>query len=486
MLTAVVSCEQDAPDIRFQQITTITNDYSEVINALKDHTLTISQKMDLLEKAMKNQTLTLSEKISLLEEALKNQAMTLSEKMELLTKAHENGVLKYEELTDKLIGEIKATNATIAEKLDVIKNAVEAQTTNLNSKMELINKAIALIASTMEEGFDKNAAASELVKTAIESLKGSLEEKLEAINSVITSESTKLSDKLALIKGSVDAGLVGEDSTLGLVKAAIEALNSTAATANEKLEAIKEAINSPLSGLNVKLEAIKQAVAEGLVDITEKQDMILAALNSVSTYTFTKDEVLEVGDDYLLVDAAFYDSNYENYEVVRVLKDLIPLSLPKKYKFYFKLPSGKYPLSDSENTSFYGPLYEGGGILSGISGSTGIILAVDLNPNASSTPAYREMNGHTCYYIKKVHKNCNYIFRVKIGSRAAGKKLKVLDMSSSDMFRQIPMTGGEYLEYDHRSDATKTTIGFWGFVELEYLSGQYKDHSKEFIVVEDN
>ena len=486
MFTAVVSCEQDAPDIRFQQTTIITNDYSEIIDALKDHTLTISQKMELLENALKNQTLTLSEKLSLLEEALKNQTLTLSQKIELMTKAYENGVIKYEELTDKLIGVIKAANTTIAEKLDAVKNAVEAQTIDLNSKMDLINKALTLLAGTIEDGFNKNTAASELVKAAIESLKGSIEEKLEAVKSVITSESAKLSDKLALIKGAVDAGLVGEDSTLGLVKAAIDALNSSAATANKKLDDLKEAINSPLSGLNVKLEAIKQAVADGMVDITEKQDLILTALNSVSSYTFTKDEVLEVGDDYLLVDAAFYDSNYENYEMVRVLKDLIPLSLPKKYKFWFRQTSGKYPLSDYEPTSFYGPLYEEGGILSGISGSTGIILAVDLNPNTGSTPAYREMNGHTCYYIKKVHKNCNYIFRVKIGSRAAGKKLKVLDMSSADMFRQIPMTDGEYLEYDHRSDAKKTTIGFWGFVELEYLPKQYKDHSKEFFVVEDN
>ena len=64
-LAAVVSCEYDSPEIRFQQTTTFTNDYSKVIDALRDQTLTISQKMDLLADAMKNQTLTLSEKMSL-------------------------------------------------------------------------------------------------------------------------------------------------------------------------------------------------------------------------------------------------------------------------------------------------------------------------------------------------------------------------------------------------------------------------------------
>ena len=110
-----------------------------------------------------------------------------------------------------------------------------------------------------------------------------------------------------MIKGAVDAGLVGGEQYVSLMKA-IDALNSTAGTANEKLDAIKEAINSPSSGLNVKLEAIKEAVAQGLVGVTTKQDLILAAINSSSSYSFTKDELLEVGDDYLLVDDAFWNA----------------------------------------------------------------------------------------------------------------------------------------------------------------------------------
>ena len=96
------------------------------------------------------------------------------------------------------------------------------------------------------------------------------------------------------------------------MKKAIEALNATAGTVNDKLDAIKEAIDSPTFGLNVKLDAIREAVAQGLVSVTEKQELILKAINSSSTYTFTKDELLEVGDDYLLVDDAFWDANHDN------------------------------------------------------------------------------------------------------------------------------------------------------------------------------
>ena len=70
---------------------------------------------------MKSQTMTVSEKMNLLDAALKNLTMTLSQKMELLTKAYENGVLKYEEMTGKLVDEIRLMNATTTEKLEALK-----------------------------------------------------------------------------------------------------------------------------------------------------------------------------------------------------------------------------------------------------------------------------------------------------------------------------------------------------------------------------
>ena len=68
--------------------------------------------------------------------------------------------------------------------------------------------------------------------------------------------------------------------------------------------------------MKTKLDAINKAINKGIVDINAKQDLILTALNSSSSYKFTKDELLEVGDDYLLVLATFWNSNFENYEVL--------------------------------------------------------------------------------------------------------------------------------------------------------------------------
>ena len=348
------------------------------------------------------------------------------------------------------------------------------QTTDLSAKLVLIE-------GTVKAGFADNAKAIDLVKDAIGSLQGSLEERLAAVEKAVKDQTTDLSAKLALIEGAVNSGLVGEDSTLGLVKKAIDALNATAGTANDKLDAIKDAIESPTSGLNVKLDAIREAVAKGLFSVTEKQDLILTALNSASTYHFTKDELLEVGDDYLYVDAAFWNANHENYEVVRALKELIPLSLPHKYKFWWKQDSGKYPFSDSEDTSFYGPRWSTGGIMYAILGTSELILAIDIQPGYTA-PWYTTKNAHICYYMKKVYKSAYYNFRVGIGKRAAGKNIKMESKGQRDTFRVT--SDAIYLE--HWTEAIKASTGVLGFRGLQYYPNQYPDNSVEFIIVEDN
>ena len=210
VLASAVSCEYDAPNINFT--TTVTNDYSEVVQAIED------------------QTLTLAEKLKIINDALDNQTLTITQQADILKKAYENGVIKYEELFEMLL------------------------------------------------------------------------------------------DRLGKIKESTE----------------------------EKLDAIKGALETGNDTMKTKLDAINKAINKGIVDINAKQDLILTALNSISSYKFTKDELLEVGDDYLLVLATFWNSNFENYEVVRALMELIPASLPARYKFWYHQASGQYAFSGSE------------------------------------------------------------------------------------------------------------------------------------------
>ena len=405
--------------------------------------------------------------------------MDLSAKLVLIEGTVKAGFADNAKAIDLVKDAIGTLQGSLEEKLAAVEKAVKDQTTDLSAKLVLIE-------GTVKAGFADNSKAIDLVKDAIGSLQGSLEEKLAAVEKAVKDQTTDLSAKLALIEGAVNSGLVGEDSTLGLVRKAIEALNATAGTANDKLDAISEAVNSQLSSLTTKMDAIREALEQGLIDVTQKQDLILKAINSASTYHFTKDELLEVGDDYLYVDDAFWVANHENYEVVRALKDLIPLSLPHRYKFWWRQDSGKYPLSGSETTSFYGPLYTEGGILNSIIDRDGVILAVYIGQNyVNPDPVHTNINGHSCYYIKKVHKNCSYRFWVKIGERAAGKNLKVQDMIGADSFRKIRRPDGDYIEYIHKSTAIKSTSGVLGFRGL-YYPNQYPDNSVEFIIVEDN
>ena len=124
LMAAVVSCEYDSPDIRFQQTTTVTNDYSEIVKALQDQTMSLVKRMELLE------------------EALKNQTFTLSQKMDLLNEAYDNGVLKYEEMAKKTIEAIGSLDATVAEKLAAIESAIKAQSTDLNAKLVLRRRSV--------------------------------------------------------------------------------------------------------------------------------------------------------------------------------------------------------------------------------------------------------------------------------------------------------------------------------------------------------
>lgn len=566
LVAAVVSCEYYSPDIRFEQ--TITNDYTEIVKALQDQTMSISKRLELLEDAMKSQTMTVSEKMNLLDAALKNLTMTLSQKMELLTKAYENGVLKYEEMTGKLVDEIRLMNATTTEKL-------EAQTSDLVTKLDLIEKALSLIAEKAEDGFDRNAEAIGLVKAAVESLTGSMEEKLAAIESAIKSQTTELgskmslieaavsagfadnakaiglvedaigslegtvetkldavkravnrqtkelgqkmnliraavrnglvknaeaidlvkqaveslegamdekldainkavgdqtgalSEKLAAIEGAIQGGLVGEDSTLGLVKKAIDALNATAGTANDKLDAIKDAIDSPMSGLNVKLDAIKEAVAKGLASVTEKQDLILAALNSESSHNFTEDELIEVGNDHLYVDAYFWKNHaQDDYEINKVLKKMLPLCFPGSFEFVYRKDGVDYPLSGNKEGSSFGRLYNKNSHPS-IDPLDELILAVSLREDGK--PNVSPLNGHDCYCLQKVYKDAWYDFGVAKGGMAKDKELKcIVPASKDDSFGRQNSTE---IRYSVRLKAEKKdgVFGFRGLPTKNYI-----------------
>ena len=67
LLASAVSCEYDAPNINFT--TTVTNDYSEVVQAIEDNTLTLAEKLKIINDALDNQTLTITQQADILKKA---------------------------------------------------------------------------------------------------------------------------------------------------------------------------------------------------------------------------------------------------------------------------------------------------------------------------------------------------------------------------------------------------------------------------------
>ena len=66
VLASAVSCEYDAPNINFT--TTVTNDYSEVVQAIEDQTLTLAEKLKIINDALDSQTLTITQQADILDQ----------------------------------------------------------------------------------------------------------------------------------------------------------------------------------------------------------------------------------------------------------------------------------------------------------------------------------------------------------------------------------------------------------------------------------
>ena len=392
---------------------------------------------------------------------MKDQTTDLSAKLVLIEGAVKAGFADNVKAIGLVEAAIGSLQGSLEEKLAAVEKAVKDQTTDLSAKLVLIE-------GTIKTGLADNKDAIDLVKQAVESLEGTVEEKLNAINETIISQTNSLSEKLAAIEGAIQSGLVGEDSTLGLVKKAIDVLNATAGTANEKLEAIKSAIDSPTSGLNVKLEAIREAVAKGLASVTENQALILAALNSESPHNFTDDELVEIGDDHLYVDAYFWKNHAQNdYEINKVLKKMLPICFPGSFEFVYRKDGVDYPLSGNKESSSFGRFYNEYS-KPYLQPLDELILAVSLL-DGTGKPDTKVKKGHDCYCLQKVYKDAWYDFALAKGGMAKDKELKcIVPASKDDSFGR---QSGTEIRYSVRLKAEKKdgVFGFRGLPTKNYI-----------------
>lgn len=164
MTTMFTACENDAPEINFTQTNNHVSDFSGIINAIKD------------------QTRSLEEKLGLIEDAIKNQTLTFSQKFDVLNTAVENGVLKLNDMVAKMT-EIVTSLDKIADQV----TAVEAAIKTLNESVKAGNLSLAELVTKAQGIIDAIGANTDAVNNNGQIIKA----QIEALNMLFT---TKLGD----------------------------------------------------------------------------------------------------------------------------------------------------------------------------------------------------------------------------------------------------------------------------------------------------
>ena len=215
--------------------------------------------------------ITLDDDYSALVDAIKNADKTLSEDLARLELALAGGLVDQNEALEQIRNMVASLSGTAAEKLAAVAAAVSSQTTSLETKLALVEAAF-------NNGFSDAGQQQALLQLAISSLEGTLEEKLAAIESAIKAQTSGLETKIGLVEAAVQAGFADYASAQELI---LSAIDSAGDTIEEKAAAILKAVEGQAADLGAKLALIETAFKEGFAEDASVQDMILGALQAL-------------------------------------------------------------------------------------------------------------------------------------------------------------------------------------------------------------
>ena len=306
VLGVFTSCHEDAPTVSGAITITVTNDFTEIVEAINNGAIkqeeAIAQliqaidkmnddnkvKMQALMDILTSQTNKLEAKLALIEAVIGIQTLKLQEKYDLLIKAVEKNTLKIDQLSTKLAACIDNINGTLSDrlkdirdlleesnddiidKLILIEAAMKAQSISFEEKMNLLNEAIKNNTLKIEEKGD-------LIAKAIDAVNGTMDEKLGSIFSVLDTLGTVHAEKLDLIEGAMKAQTLAFNKKMKVLISTIKNMADYSA----QLEAIETAIKN-LPNYSDKLDAISAAIA-ALPDYTDKIGAIETALKNILT-----------------------------------------------------------------------------------------------------------------------------------------------------------------------------------------------------------
>lgn len=243
------SCQENAPEIDYEMKVTVVNDFTKVVDAINNSSLSNEQAIAKLVAAIDQMNADQQTKLQVIMEAITSVNNTLNAKLAAIEAAMKAQTLSMENKLALIEQVISSLNTTLDVKLGAIEAALKEQTISMEAKMDLIRGILSDLNTTLEV-------------------------KLGAIEATMKEQSIALSEKLALIEQAVKDQTTSFDAKMELIIKAITSLPDY----SEKLAAIETAIKA-MPDYSEQLKAIERAMKDMNTTLTEK----LAILESIQS-----------------------------------------------------------------------------------------------------------------------------------------------------------------------------------------------------------
>lgn len=216
------ACQEDAPQINYEMKVTVNNDFSEILKAMNEGTLKMTEAVDRLTAAI--------------DRMAASEAGKLEEIKKILT----------------------SVNSTLDNKLAAVEAIIKAQTVSISGKLELLETAIKKLPDYTSQ--------------------------LEAINKAITNL-PDYGDKISAITKAIGA-MPNYDTKFNAIVDALTAMKAQVETLGQTQESVKTEINNTATAINKLIEQVQKgdaAAASALEDIVKKLEELKEKIGSGSS-----------------------------------------------------------------------------------------------------------------------------------------------------------------------------------------------------------
>ena len=250
------SCQENAPEIDYEMKVKIVNDFTKVVDAINNSSLSNEQAIAKLVAAIDQMNADQQTKLQAIMEAITSVNNTLETKLAAIEAAMRAQTLSMESKLALIEQVISSLNTTLEVKLGAIEAAMKEQTIALKDKLALIEQAI----KDQNSSFD---AKMELLIKAINSLPD-YSEKLAAIEAAIKA----MPDYSEQLK-AIEQAMKDMNTTLTEKLAILESIQSAISDNGNKLAAIEQAIKAmpdyglKITAINKEIINLLQAVKDG-------------------------------------------------------------------------------------------------------------------------------------------------------------------------------------------------------------------------------